>query len=99
MNSHLIKVKRNMNRLDTYCRLLKDIYGERIVKSFTMRNENNFTLKMNNEHDNQKTKKYYDRKDGEGCDTCKPSFRNIKTVNFFKRNFLMINFALIINRV
>lgn len=77
--------ERNMNRLDTFCKLLEDIYGERIVESFTVRNKNNLTLKMNYEHNNQIAKKNYDRKDGEDCDTCKPNFRNIKTVNFFKR--------------
>lgn len=75
-----------MDRLDTYCKLLEDIYGKSIVKSFTTRNENNFTLKMNNVADNQKAKKNYDRKEGEGCKICKDKFRNENNINFFKRN-------------
>ncbi len=70
-----------MTRLDTYCKLLERIYGERIVKSFTTRNEN--YLKMNDEYNNQIEKKNYQRKENEGCTACKPIFRN---PNFFKRN-------------
>jgi len=74
-----------MNRLEKYCKLLEDIYGESIVKSFTTRNENDFMLKMNNEAHNQKAKKDYDRMDGEGCKICQTDFRNEKKINFFKR--------------
>lgn len=63
--------------------MLERIYGESIVKSFTTRNENNFSLKMNDEAHNQKEKKNYDRKDGEGCKLCYVDFRNKE--NFFKR--------------
>ena len=72
-----------MDRLDTYCKLLEDIYGKSIVKLFTTRNKSNLTLTMNNEENNQKAKKDYDRKEGEGCTACKSIFRN---PNFFKRN-------------
>lgn len=70
-------------RLDDFCNLLKHIYGERIVKSFTTRNENNDTLTMNSVANNQKVKKEYDRMEGEGCTICYNDFRN---ENFLKRN-------------
>ncbi len=73
-----------MNRLEKYCALLGNIYGESIVKSFTTKNDNNYTLTMNNEENNQKAKKDYDREDGEGCKICQTDFRNKE--NFFKRN-------------
>lgn len=75
-----------MSRLEEYCALLGNIYGERIVKLFTSKNENAFTLTMNNEENNQKAKKDYDREKGEGCKTCKDKFRNENNKNFFKRN-------------
>lgn len=72
-----------MDRLDTYCKLLEGIYGKRIVELFTIKNENTLKLTMNNEEDNQKAKRDYVRKEGEGCSTCQSIFRN---PNFFKRN-------------
>ena len=72
-----------MNRLEKYCGLLERIYGESIVKLFTVKNENDLTLTMNNEYDNQKAKKNYQRKEKEACTACKSIFRN---PNFFKRN-------------
>lgn len=79
-----MKVKKIMTRLDTYCKLLEDIYGKRIVKKFTMKNKSTFTLRMNSEEKNQIAKKEYDREDGEGCKICKKDFRNKE--DFFKRN-------------
>ena len=74
-----------MNRLDKYYKLLGNIYGERIVKKFTTKNENSQTLEMNDIANNQKEKKNYYRKDGEGCKICKDKFRNENNINFFKR--------------
>ncbi len=71
-----------MNRLEKYCSLLEHIYGERIVDSFTTRNEKNSSLTMNNEYDNQISRKGYERKENDGCITCKSIFRN---PNFSKR--------------
>lgn len=84
----MMKVKKIMTRLETYCTLLEDIYGKRIVEAFTTKNENSLTLTMNNEANNQKAKKEYDRKDGEGCKICQTDFEKIKEnkFNFFKRN-------------
>ncbi len=75
-------MKKITTRLDKYCKLLENIYGEKIVKAFTTKNEN--TLTMNDVANNQKAKKEYDRKDGEGCKRCQADFRNKE--NFFKRN-------------
>jgi len=71
-----------MNRLEKYCSLLEHIYGKSIVELFTMKNENDFTLTMNNEYDNQISRKNYQRKENEGCTACKSIFRN---KNFSKR--------------
>lgn len=70
-------------RLNKYCKLLEAIYGKKIVKAFTTRNDNNNTLRMNDVANNQKEKKEYDREDEEGCKKCKDDFRN---KDFFKRN-------------
>ena len=73
-----------MSRLDTYCKLLENIYGKGIVQSFTTRDNSNQWLTMNDEANNQKEKKNYNRNDGEGCKKCQTDFRNKE--KFFKRN-------------
>ena len=75
-----------MSRLDDFCSLLGKIYGKRIIKAFTTRNDNNDTLTMKDFANNQKEKKEYKRNDGEGCEICKDKFRNEEKINFFKRN-------------
>lgn len=84
----MMEVKKSMNRIDKYYNLLEDIYGARIVKAFTTKNENNHTLTMNNVATNQEEKKNYDRKVEEGCKICEADFKKIKEkkFNFFKRN-------------
>ena len=72
-----------MNRLEKYYGLLKDIYGKSIVEAFTVKNKNDSKLTMNNELDNLKAKKDYQRKENEGCITCKAIYRN---PHFSKRN-------------
>ena len=73
-----------MERLEEYCKLLKAIYGKRLLEYFTTKDENLQTLTMNNEANNQLKVKGFDRSEGEGCDICKDKFRNKE--NFYKRN-------------
>lgn len=71
-----------MSRLEEFYCLLKHIYGKSIVEAFTVKNKNESKLTMNNELANLKAKKQYQRKESEGCITCKAIYRN---PNFPKR--------------
>ena len=71
-----------MNRLEKYCALLEHIYGKSIVELFTVNDKSNLNLIIKNEYDNQVSRKDYERKENEGCITCKSIFRN---PNFSKR--------------